>query len=432
MEQRQSARRRVRMIDTPVSNDTQCDLDTPCDEPLVCDLERETCVQRPQDTSDVLEIIWEGFPVIGRAEVIEAVVKEKFLGWVETTCDFGQDVMEGENYGNLLLSEAEELTGRKVISFIDTETSQILCENREDLLSYWDNSSHISSIYQNGIYQGRVSTIYTFTTFWKNRYIDQTGVDKIRESNLSLFLLAPTQYQVHPYWLSDFFTLYHVIPVGDERPRPLSSREELTDEQLRAEILERGREVRESQLAYFEEKDIQPPLQQIPFTLVVEPALNLSHRRLTTLPEESLVEGLRTLNLSFNNLTEISETIGNLTSLEVLNLDYNHLTTLPETIGNLTSLRLLRLMANEISTLPETIGNLVSLQRLDIRCNRLTILPLSLLELPNLSEVDLEQNPIQDFYVITRLRERGVIVHHSVPRAPVRRIYVDDDDDYYS
>ena len=46
---------------------------------------------------------------------------------------------------------------------------------------------------------------------------------------------------------------------------------------------------------------------------------------------------LNNLNLSYNNLSYLPPTIGNLTSLIHLHLDFNNLTSLPNDIGNLTS-----------------------------------------------------------------------------------------------
>lgn len=409
MGQRQSVRARV--SDTPISdesNDIRCDLDTPCNAPLVCDLERERCVQRPQDTDGILEIIWEGFPVVGRAEVIEAVVKDKFIGWSDTTCDFGQDIMEGENYGNLLLSEVEELTGRKVISFIDTETAQILCENREDLLTYWLHNYKKASLFRNNniVRQGNSyveKIVYSFSIFWKDHYIDREGVDKVRNSNLSLFLLAPTQYQVHPYNIRGRYRLYHVIPVGEERPEPVSRREELTDAQLLTQILERGREVRQRQLEYLEERRRTVAVASQPLSIEreIEQAtidnvqnLNLRSRQLTTLPEELFARDLLELNLSFNHLTEIPEAIGNLTTLQVLDLNRNYIVRLPESIGNLTSLKELDLSFNKLVSLPESIGNLTSLQELYLQYNELIRLPESIENLTSLQELNLADNQL--------------------------------------
>ena len=54
------------------------------------------------------------------------------------------------------------------------------------------------------------------------------------------------------------------------------------------------------------------------------------------------------LDLSFKNLTELPESIGQLTQLRVLYLFGNQLTRLPESIGQLTQLQVLRLFAARV------------------------------------------------------------------------------------
>ena len=58
---------------------------------------------------------------------------------------------------------------------------------------------------------------------------------------------------------------------------------------------------------------------------------------------------LRILTLRSNQLTELPDSIQNLTQLESLDLSGNQLTSLPETIGNLTHLKTLYLSNNHLS-----------------------------------------------------------------------------------
>ncbi len=51
------------------------------------------------------------------------------------------------------------------------------------------------------------------------------------------------------------------------------------------------------------------------------------------------------------------------------------LTELPESLGQLTQLRLLRLHENRLKALPESLGNLTQLLLLDLQRNQLTALP---------------------------------------------------------
>ena len=62
-------------------------------------------------------------------------------------------------------------------------------------------------------------------------------------------------------------------------------------------------------------------------------------------------------------------TIGDLTNLTSLDLMYNQLTNLPNSIGHLTRLTQLDLIYNQLTSLPETIGNLTNLTELHLSEN---------------------------------------------------------------
>ena len=98
------------------------------------------------------------------------------------------------------------------------------------------------------------------------------------------------------------------------------------------------------------------------------------------------------LDLRNNNLTELSEKIGNLANLEILFLSNNRLTTLPESIGNMSNLVSLYASNNRLTTLPESIGNLNNLVSFYISSNRLFILPKSIGNLTTLRVFNLSNN----------------------------------------
>jgi internalin A len=123
--------------------------------------------------------------------------------------------------------------------------------------------------------------------------------------------------------------------------------------------------------------------------------LSLSGKDLTELPESiGNLTQLRTLDLSYNKLTELPEFIGNLTRLRTLSLGGNQLTELPGSIGNLTQLRTLSLYWSPLGKLPEFIGKLTQLQILDLSGNQLTKLPEFIGKLTQLKILDLSYNQL--------------------------------------
>ncbi|HWT03900.1 MAG TPA: COR domain-containing protein [Pyrinomonadaceae bacterium] len=100
------------------------------------------------------------------------------------------------------------------------------------------------------------------------------------------------------------------------------------------------------------------------------------------------------LNLSFQHLTMLPESIGRLTHLKRLFLDNNQLTTLPESISLLTQLQYLSIRNNQLTSLPEFISRLAHLERLDLDYNQLTTLPESIGRLTVLRSFDLSYNQL--------------------------------------
>jgi GTPase SAR1 family protein len=83
-------------------------------------------------------------------------------------------------------------------------------------------------------------------------------------------------------------------------------------------------------------------------------------------------------------LTELPESIGQLTRLQSLDLSYNQLTALPESLRQLTQLQSLNLSNNRLSVFPESIGQLTNLRELHLDGNRLSVLPIQIGKLINL------------------------------------------------
>jgi len=128
--------------------------------------------------------------------------------------------------------------------------------------------------------------------------------------------------------------------------------------------------------------------------------------------EESRVEfsekRVSYLGLNSMGLECLSGEIGRLDGLEYLSVESNGLSVLPAEIGNLVELRGLYLGGNGVSVLPVEIGNLIKLRYLDLSCNALSVLPEELCALPNLERLEVWKNPLSDYSVIDKLKEKGV------------------------
>ena len=124
-------------------------------------------------------------------------------------------------------------------------------------------------------------------------------------------------------------------------------------------------------------------------------SLNLSHNQLTALPESlGQLTQLQSLNLSRNQLTALPKSLEQLTQLQSLNLFGNQLTALPKSLGQLTQLRSLNLSDNLLTAPPESLGQLMQLQSLNLTNNQLTALPESLIQLTQLQSLNLSRNQL--------------------------------------
>lgn len=122
--------------------------------------------------------------------------------------------------------------------------------------------------------------------------------------------------------------------------------------------------------------------------------LYLQDNSLGRLPESiGRLDQLQGLSIDHNKLTELPESIGQLAQLSSLFLSGNELAKLPDSIGRLAQLHAINLAGNHLTGLPESIGRLALLQGLSLAGNRLTRLPEGLLHLVALQELYLHDNP---------------------------------------
>ncbi|KAB7732420.1 hypothetical protein F5984_00180 [Rudanella paleaurantiibacter] len=87
-------------------------------------------------------------------------------------------------------------------------------------------------------------------------------------------------------------------------------------------------------------------------------------------------------------LRSLDARIGQLKSLEVLDLGYNQLDYLPDTLGDLVNLRKLIARNNLLSSVPASLSHLPKLELLDIRHNPITTTP----EIPRLVVYEEQKN----------------------------------------
>lgn len=127
-----------------------------------------------------------------------------------------------------------------------------------------------------------------------------------------------------------------------------------------------------------------------PFTVV-------SHELIREIPPSIQNLDIDTLIIDNNPITEIPDTIGDISTLKYLGVTNTQLRSLPSSIGNNTNLVDMALSGNKLSSLPETIGSLQNLEVLTLAYNNLSSLPQSLQSLTNLKILDLTGNKLTKF-----------------------------------
>ncbi len=122
--------------------------------------------------------------------------------------------------------------------------------------------------------------------------------------------------------------------------------------------------------------------------------LSFYKNQITSLPDDLFEMNLKVIDLYYNELEVIPETIGNFKDLEVLFLAHNKIYSLPQSIGQLTKLEEFYAHHNRLSVLPESVSNLTRLKIARVNDNYLSEFPTQFLEMEYLSDFDISNNQL--------------------------------------
>lgn len=119
-------------------------------------------------------------------------------------------------------------------------------------------------------------------------------------------------------------------------------------------------------------------------------AMHLSHRGWNEIPKQLLHNSKYTLlelDLSYNSISTLTDTIGLCIKLRRLNLSNNHLAFLPDTLSQCQQLEILCCADNKIQSIPLSFGSLQCLISLDVRNNCLQDVPDRLSQIPCITSI---------------------------------------------
>ena len=123
--------------------------------------------------------------------------------------------------------------------------------------------------------------------------------------------------------------------------------------------------------------------------------LSLTENNICELPATfSRLRNLKSLFLSNNELKLFPEPIIALDQLQLIYIRRNQLTFVPDTIDKLLNLKKLYLMNNKLTSIPNTIGNLTKMVCLNLDHNSISSIPESIGQLKMLETLDLSDNQL--------------------------------------
>ncbi|PRP76148.1 hypothetical protein PROFUN_15378 [Planoprotostelium fungivorum] len=121
--------------------------------------------------------------------------------------------------------------------------------------------------------------------------------------------------------------------------------------------------------------------------------MDLSHNSIVTIPSSiNKLRNLSRLKISHNSITIVPPELGDLINLIYLDLSSNSLTSLPQEMSRLTGLRLLSLQHCRFTSFPAVITSMECLETLRLNDNRLTSIPQSIENMHSLVEFHLQEN----------------------------------------
>ncbi|KAK4684783.1 hypothetical protein P7C73_g5383, partial [Tremellales sp. Uapishka_1] len=105
--------------------------------------------------------------------------------------------------------------------------------------------------------------------------------------------------------------------------------------------------------------------------------LNLSHGKISTLAEDALKElvNLTSLNLNFNQFTQLPDALTTLTKLEYFSCTDNGLTTLPDGLRHLNRLQIINVHNNNIKSIPAALWLCGSVREVNLSSNLMSAAP---------------------------------------------------------
>lgn len=135
-------------------------------------------------------------------------------------------------------------------------------------------------------------------------------------------------------------------------------------------------------------------------------SLIVPKNKITALHESvNNASGLKELNLSYNSLANLPNTIWSIPNVEIVNLENNNLLELPECGSINTKLVNLQLGHNQLQKLPSSFHKITNLVWLELQNNKLVDLPDSMKKMP-LSYLNISDNSFKTFpKVVTELPE---------------------------